>query len=210
MTALITGLVVNFDFELCWFRIALLKLSCFLIQWWVPIVLFFLNDFLWRSGLLEYWIQSYTKYTWGALLWLLSPAWDTVKVTAKLTLKVRVNCPFVVIHPIYLGATIVVAQSLCSTNFKNPWIRIPPFLKRQRFTAALIPRLAGINIPGHFLPMIMKLVHLCVSQFSSLSTYSFLHPARAPGFAWDWCPLSTGTWHYEFLSTNLFSDALVM
>ena len=31
------------------------------IQWWVPTVLFFFWDFFWRSGLLEYWIQSYVR-----------------------------------------------------------------------------------------------------------------------------------------------------
>ena len=42
-----------------------------------------------------------------ALRWLFSPAWDTV----KLTLKVGFICPFVVIDPTNLSATIVVAQA---------------------------------------------------------------------------------------------------
>ena len=41
-----------------------------------------------------------------------SPAWDAV----KLTLKVCFICPFVVIDPTDLGATIVVAQALCLTS----------------------------------------------------------------------------------------------
>ena len=49
----------------------------------------------------------------GTLLWLFSPAWDTV----KLTLQVGFICPFVVIYPTDLGATIVVAQALCLTIF---------------------------------------------------------------------------------------------
>ena len=47
------------------------------------------------------------------LLWLFSPAWDAV----KLTLHVGFICPFVVIDPIDLGATIVVAPALCLTIF---------------------------------------------------------------------------------------------
>ena len=51
----------------------------------------------------------------GALLWLFSPgpAWDAV----KLTLTVGFICPFVVIDPIYSGATIVVAQPSCLSIF---------------------------------------------------------------------------------------------
>ena len=35
----------------------------------------------------------------------------------KLTLQVGLICPFVVIDPTNLGATFVVAQALCLTNF---------------------------------------------------------------------------------------------
>ena len=41
------------------------------------------------------------------IAWLFSPAWDTIEVT----LQVGFICPFVVIDPTYLGATIVVAQA---------------------------------------------------------------------------------------------------
>ena len=47
------------------------------------------------------------------IAWLFSPAWDTIEVT----LQVGFICPFVVIDPTYLGATIVVAQALCLTIF---------------------------------------------------------------------------------------------
>ena len=44
-------------------------------------------------------------------LWLFSPAWDAL----KLTLQNGFVCPFVVMDPTNLGATIVVAQALCLT-----------------------------------------------------------------------------------------------
>ena len=47
----------------------------------------------------------------GALLWQFFPAF------IKITLKVGFICPFVVIDPTDLGATIVVAQALCLTIF---------------------------------------------------------------------------------------------
>ena len=43
----------------------------------------------------------------GTLLWLFSPAWDPI----ELTLQVGFICPFAVIDPTDLGATIVVAQA---------------------------------------------------------------------------------------------------
>ena len=43
----------------------------------------------------------------GTLLWLLSPAWDAVKLTPP----VGFTFPYVVIDPTYLGATNVVAQA---------------------------------------------------------------------------------------------------
>ena len=49
------------------------------------------------------------------LVWLFSLALEAV----KLTLKVGFICPLVVIDPINLGTTIVVAQALCLTIF-NP------------------------------------------------------------------------------------------
>ena len=48
----------------------------------------------------------------GALLSLFSPAWGAI----KLTLKVGFMCPFVVIDPTDLGATIVIAQALFLTS----------------------------------------------------------------------------------------------
>ena len=45
------------------------------------------------------------------IVWLFSPACDAV----QLTRKVGFICPFVVIDPTDLGATIVVAQALCLT-----------------------------------------------------------------------------------------------
>ena len=47
------------------------------------------------------------------IVWLFSPACDAV----QLTRKVGFICPFVVIDPTDLGATIVVAQALCLTIF---------------------------------------------------------------------------------------------
>ena len=49
----------------------------------------------------------------GTFLWVFPPTWDAV----RLTLKVGFMCPFVVIDPTNLGATIVVAQSWCLTTF---------------------------------------------------------------------------------------------
>ena len=49
----------------------------------------------------------------GTLLWLFSPAWDTVQPK----LQVGFICPLVVIDPTNLGATIVVAQAWCLTIF---------------------------------------------------------------------------------------------
>ena len=61
----------------------------------------------------------------GTLLWLFSPAWDAV----KLTLQVGFICPFVVIDPIDLGATIVVAQAVYLTIFN-----LSPMQKTCLFT----------------------------------------------------------------------------
>ena len=57
--------------------------------------------------------------------WLFSSAWDAV----QLTLQVGFICPFVVIDPTDLGATIVVAQALCLTIFN-----LSPTQKTCRFT----------------------------------------------------------------------------
>ena len=59
--------------------------------------------------------------------WLFSPAWDAV----QLTLQVGFICPFVVIDPTDLGATIVVAQALCLTIFK---FNLSPTQKTCLFT----------------------------------------------------------------------------
>ena len=57
-------------------------------------------------------LMSKANLYWkGFLLLLFSPAWDAV----QLTLQVGFICPFVVIDPSDLGATIVVAQALCLT-----------------------------------------------------------------------------------------------
>ena len=61
----------------------------------------------------------------GALIWLFSPAWDSV----KLTLQVGFICPFVVEDPTDLGATIVVAQALCLSIFN-----LSPMQKTCLFT----------------------------------------------------------------------------
>ena len=70
-----------------------------------------------------------------ALPWLFSPAWDA----AKLTLKVELICPFVIIYPSNLGSTIVVAQPEPSSTY--PYYRIPAFL-----------------------PMVIKLVCECLEE----------------------------------------------
>jgi hypothetical protein len=54
-----------------------------------------------------------TKVCSGALVWLLSPAWDAV----ILTLDVGFICPFVVIDPTDEGATTVVAPGRIIDNF---------------------------------------------------------------------------------------------
>ena len=61
----------------------------------------------------------------GALIWLFSLAWDA----AKLALKVGFICSFMVDDPIYLGATIVVAQALCLSIFN-----LSPMQKTCLFT----------------------------------------------------------------------------
>ena len=35
-----------------------------LVQWWVPTILLFFRCFVWRSGLLEYWMRSYFRGQW--------------------------------------------------------------------------------------------------------------------------------------------------
>ena len=60
----------------------------------------------------------------GTLLWLFSPTWDAV----KLTLQVSFICPFVVIDPTHLGATIVVAQPYAQPSSTYPRRRKPAFL----------------------------------------------------------------------------------
>ena len=59
-----------------------------------PTVLFFSWDFFWRWGRLEYWIRSYDRRGH----------------------RYCFICPFVVIDPTYLGATIVVAQAYLLTS----------------------------------------------------------------------------------------------
>ena len=61
----------------------------------------------------------------GALIWLFSPAWNTV----KFTLKAGFVCPFVVDDPTDLGATIMVAQVLCLCIFN-----LSPTQKTSLFT----------------------------------------------------------------------------
>ena len=61
----------------------------------------------------------------GTLLWLFSPAWDTL----KLTLQVGFICPFEVIDPTNLDMTIGAAQALCLTlpSSTYPQRRKPAF-----------------------------------------------------------------------------------
>ena len=81
----------------------------------------------------------------GTFLWLFSPTWNTV----KLTLKVGFICPFVVIDPTNLGATIVLAQAWCLTIFN-----LSPSIPRRRIT--------------NFLQMVIKLVYVTSNILSLL------------------------------------------
>ena len=77
----------------------------------------------------EYWIVD-TIVCSGTLVWLFPLAWDAI----ELTLQVDFICPFVVIDPTDLRATIVVAQVLCLTIFnisQTILCRIIEFLRRQ-------------------------------------------------------------------------------
>ena len=76
----------------------------------------------------------------GALIWLSSLAWDTV----KLTLKVGFICPFVVDDPTDLGATIVVAQALCLSIFN-----LSPTQKTCLFTDGNKANVSGTGLEPH-------------------------------------------------------------
>ena len=78
------------------------------------------------------------------LLWLFSPAWDAV----KLTLHVGFICPFVVVDPTDLGATIVVAKALCLTIFNlSPTQKTCLFTDGNKASVCDLVRSAGGRSP---------------------------------------------------------------